>query len=153
MVWFHNHYGYFTSKIAYSWLLLLQIHFGPHIAYWRIIWKLKRLPKIRVFVWRVGHEILPTINKITSIRHGFQKFCPRCGASDETLIHALKECPNARAILTIRGLGNKLLMKDWNNRNNLIFRAKRTTLGTGYRVVMRDEDGFVIGSGEGFKDE
>ncbi|MBA0728999.1 hypothetical protein Golax_022970 [Gossypium laxum] len=24
---------------------------------------------------------------------------------------------------------------------------------TGYGVVMRDEDGFVIGSGEGFKDE
>ncbi|MFQ6636803.1 hypothetical protein Gotur_013240 [Gossypium turneri] len=71
-----------------------------------------------------------------------------------TLIHALKDCPNAKTILTIGGLGNRLLMKNyaccidwledvlrvldkkvaadvfttlwnnWNNHNNYIFRGK-----------------------------
>ncbi|MBA0748046.1 hypothetical protein Gogos_004902 [Gossypium gossypioides] len=154
VVWFHNPSGFYTSRTAYSWLLLRQMGFGPHRAYWRIIWKLNTLLKIRVFTWRVGHEILPTNDKITSIRHGFLKDCPRYSANAETLIHALKDCPNARTILTIGGLDNRLLMKDyaccinwiedvmrvldkkavvdffttlwnsWNNGNNHIFRGK-----------------------------
>ncbi|KAK5842391.1 hypothetical protein PVK06_004741 [Gossypium arboreum] len=80
--------------------------------------------------------------------------CPRCGASVETLIHALKDCPTARAILNLGGLHGKLLDKyylycvdwledvmrildrkvvedfiitlwnNWNNRNNFFFRGK-----------------------------
>ncbi|MBA0753091.1 hypothetical protein Gogos_020938, partial [Gossypium gossypioides] len=85
---------------------------------------------------------------------GFRQDCPRCGAQKETLIHTLKDCPTARTILSIGGLDNKLLVKEydccidwledvmhvlnkkatadfiivlwnsWNNRNNFIFRGK-----------------------------
>ncbi|KAG8474831.1 hypothetical protein CXB51_031546 [Gossypium anomalum] len=127
----------------------------------------------------------------------------------------IKRLPNARTILTIRGLDNRLVMKNyaccidwledvlrvlakkvaadffttlwnnwnnWNNRNNYIFRGKEDearvvwerakTLsnefcihnllnfdaavapnGTGYGMIARDKDGFVIGGGEGFKEE
>ncbi|XP_012448822.1 uncharacterized protein LOC105772009 [Gossypium raimondii] len=103
VVWFHNPSGFYTSKTAYSWLLLRQMGFGPHRAYWKIIWKLNTLLKIHVFTWRVGHEILPTNDKIASIHHGFLKDYTRYSASAETLIHALKDCPNARTILTVGG--------------------------------------------------
>ncbi|MBA0777795.1 hypothetical protein Gotri_005768, partial [Gossypium trilobum] len=46
------------------------------------------------------------------------------------------ECPNARSILMTGGLDNKLLIKE-----------------TGYRMVIRDGDGFVISGGGGFKSE
>ncbi|KAH1063883.1 hypothetical protein J1N35_028870 [Gossypium stocksii] len=122
--------------------------------FWRALWKLNTLPKIRVFTWRVGHELLPTNAKIASIRQGFRQDYPRCGVDKETLIHALKDCSTARAILSVGGLDNKLLIKDyyccidwmedlmrvldkkatadfvttlwnsWNNRNNFIFRGK-----------------------------
>ncbi|MBA0721639.1 hypothetical protein Golax_009160, partial [Gossypium laxum] len=118
------------------------------------LWKLNTLPKICVFTWRVGHELLPTNAKIASIRQGFRQDCPRCGVDKETLIHALKDYSTARAILSIGGLDNKLLIKDyyccidwmedvmrildkkatadfvttlwnsWNNRNKFIFRGK-----------------------------
>ncbi|MBA0585987.1 hypothetical protein Gorai_016743 [Gossypium raimondii] len=78
----------------------------------------------------------------------------QCGKEEETLIHALKDCPQARAILTFGGLDNKLLERDysccidwiedimrtldmnavvdffttlwnsWNNMNNFIFRGQ-----------------------------
>ncbi|MBA0837909.1 hypothetical protein Goarm_010022 [Gossypium armourianum] len=88
---------------AYSWLLLKEIGYGPHRFFWKVIWKLDTLPKIRVFTWRVGHEILPTNSKIATIRQGFDKGCPRCGAETETLLHVLKDCPTSRAVLSIGG--------------------------------------------------
>ncbi|KAH1082270.1 hypothetical protein J1N35_022031 [Gossypium stocksii] len=104
-------------------LLFKNIGFDPHRAYWRIIWKLKLLPNIRVFSWRK---------------------CPRCKANEETLIYALKDCLSARAILTLEGLDNRLiegncsrcinwledvlrvidLKNSWNNRNNFVFKGR-----------------------------
>ncbi|KAA3483881.1 reverse transcriptase [Gossypium australe] len=48
-VWFHNPCGFFSTKSAYSWLILRQIGFDPHRIFWKMIWKLKTLPKVRVF--------------------------------------------------------------------------------------------------------
>ncbi|MBA0787387.1 hypothetical protein Gotri_027388 [Gossypium trilobum] len=107
--WFHNPHGVFSSKSAYSWLILKQIGFGPHRIFWRIIWRLKTLPKIRIFCWRLGHNILPTYEKISSFRSDFNDTCPRCGKDKETLIHALKDCSMARKVLEFGGLDNKLL--------------------------------------------
>ncbi|MBA0554009.1 hypothetical protein Golob_013143 [Gossypium lobatum] len=83
--------------------------FEPHRFYWNTIWKLKTLPKICVFCWTIGHNILPTYANISSIRQNFNKVFPRCGEKEETLIHALKDYPKAQAILTIGGLYNRLL--------------------------------------------
>ncbi|MBA0556145.1 hypothetical protein Golob_026272, partial [Gossypium lobatum] len=82
-------------------------------VFWKIIWKLKTLPKILVFIWRVGHELLPTNVKISSICQDFRKECPRYGTSAETLIHGLKDCPTARAILTLGRLDDRHLNKDY----------------------------------------
>ncbi|MBA0753705.1 hypothetical protein Gogos_005451 [Gossypium gossypioides] len=144
--WFHNPHGYYTSKSAYSWLLLKQIGYGPH------------------------------------------------------------QCPNAREILAVGGLNDKLLdgeYTSWNNKNNFISRGKEeearivserasslskefrihnltnkpilpvtpvemnrvkpqngiikinfdaTIAPTimGYGIIARDWDGFVLGGSEGF---
>ncbi|MBA0670440.1 hypothetical protein Goklo_029296 [Gossypium klotzschianum] len=154
MVWYHNPHGCYTSKSAYSWLLLKEMGYGPHRFLWKALWKLDTLPKIRVFVWRVGHEILPMNCKITSIRQGFDNGCPRYGAETETMLHALKDCPTSKAVLSTRGWSKSFIFKNydhcidwledlmrvldkramadlmttlwncWNNRNNFIFRGK-----------------------------
>lgn len=69
----------------------------------------ENLQKIRIFCWRLGHNILPTYEKISSIRNGFNSSCPRCGQDKETLIHAMKDCPMARAVLVYGGFKNKLI--------------------------------------------
>ncbi|MBA0649769.1 hypothetical protein Goklo_017295 [Gossypium klotzschianum] len=161
--------------------------------------------------------------------------CPRCGAEHETFIHALKYCPTSQTILSIGGLDNSTISKEykccidwledmmrvldkkamanlmttlwnsWNNRNNFIFRGKEDeaqviwdrarTLSQEFRicnlindlllftnpvvkrweiplkgfvkinfvasicdnrvdyvVIARDEEGFVLGGGRGFKE-
>ncbi|KAG8498965.1 hypothetical protein CXB51_005380 [Gossypium anomalum] len=154
IIWFHNTHGCFTSKSAYSWLLLKEMGYGPHRYFWKALWKLDTLPKIRVFTWRVGHEILSINEKIASIRPGFNKGCLRCGAEIETLPHALRDCPTSKAVLSIGGWSRSFISKTydhcidwledlmrvldkramadlmtilwncWNNRNNFIFRGK-----------------------------
>ncbi|KAH1082202.1 hypothetical protein J1N35_021963 [Gossypium stocksii] len=220
--------------MTYSWLLLKQVGIGPHRLFWNMIWNLKTLPKIQVFAWRMGLELLPTKANISSIRQTISRDCTRCGESVENLVHALKDCPTARVILTFRGLDGRLLNKDcsccidwienamrlldkkamadfittlwnsWNNRNNYIFRGKKEaawimwerakTLSqdfrihnmvnklmlpftivikkwekplsdsvkinfnatifndkTGFGVIVRDSDGFVLGGSYGFR--
>ncbi|KAH1082473.1 hypothetical protein J1N35_022234 [Gossypium stocksii] len=127
---------------------------NDRMVFWRVIWKLDTLPKIRVFTWLVGHEILPTKVKIASIHSGLNQGCPRCGAELETLVHALKDCPISKATLMIGGLDSSILTKEydsgidwledmlrildkkamadfmttlwncWNNRDNIVFRGR-----------------------------
>ncbi|KAK5833720.1 uncharacterized protein LOC108475071 [Gossypium arboreum] len=128
--------------------------YGPYRFFWKALWKLHTLPKIRVFTWRAGHEILPTNEKIASIRQDFDKGCPRCGAKIETLLHALKDYPTSHAVLSLGGWSKNTILKKydhcidwledmmrvldkkamadlmailwnyWNNRNNFVFREK-----------------------------
>ncbi|MBA0566934.1 hypothetical protein Golob_011706 [Gossypium lobatum] len=90
--------------------------------------------------------------KISSTRREFNSMCPRCGSAKETLIHALKDCARAKAVLVYGGLNNNLiegnywrcvdwiedvarsldkkalsnfitmLWNIWNSRNNKVFR-------------------------------
>ncbi|MBA0869540.1 hypothetical protein Goshw_029771, partial [Gossypium schwendimanii] len=112
------------------------------------------LPKIKIFSWRVGHNILPTLDNIARICQGINNICPRCNNSEETLIHVMKDCPKTREILVAGGLNNSLLNRSyincidwledafrvldnksaadfltllwnsWNDRNNMVFKGK-----------------------------
>ncbi|KAA3461846.1 reverse transcriptase [Gossypium australe] len=75
--WIQNPHGFYTSKPAYSWLILKKVGFGPHRFLWRAIWKLKMLPKIKIFSWRINHNIFPTFDNVARIRQGFNNICPR----------------------------------------------------------------------------
>ncbi|MBA0844832.1 hypothetical protein Goarm_022539, partial [Gossypium armourianum] len=59
------------------------------------------------------HNILPTHDKISSIRNGVDDICKRCGKERETLIHVMKDCPKARAVLEFFRLSNKFLGGDY----------------------------------------
>ncbi|MBA0596193.1 hypothetical protein Gorai_013024 [Gossypium raimondii] len=107
--------------------------------------------------WKIGHNVFPTYDNIARIRHNFSTTYPRCKNGDETLIHAMKECPKVREIFMIGGLNNRLLsgrnercidwLKDvlrelntkaavdfftllwncWNDRNKMVFQGKDDT--------------------------
>lgn len=112
MVWYHDVTGYYSSKSGYSWLTLRSIGYGPHRVFWRTIWKLRVLSKIRIFIWRVGHDIIPTNVKISQINHAYNVNCPKCENVRETLLHALRDCPKAHAVWTHGGIYNRILAYD-----------------------------------------
>ncbi|MBA0822418.1 hypothetical protein Goarm_019222 [Gossypium armourianum] len=58
----------------------------------------------------IGHELLPTNVKISAIKHIVDPICSRCRDGDETVIHALRDCPKARDVLIAGGFDNRLLI-------------------------------------------
>ncbi|MBA0700675.1 hypothetical protein Goari_027448 [Gossypium aridum] len=133
-------------------MLLNRVGYELHCYFWKFIWKLKILPKILVFAWRIVHGLLPTNAKLSSIKSHVGPVCLRCRNENETLLHALRDYPKAHEVLIAGSLGNLSLtnsydfcidwVKDsmrildkkafedfistlwniWNSRNNAIFR-------------------------------
>ena len=63
---------------------------------WNALWKLKVVPKVRVFWWRVLRGILPDA---MTLKHRHIKEigqCEVCLAMNEDLQHALLTCSHAR---------------------------------------------------------
>ncbi|MBA0599923.1 hypothetical protein Gorai_006123, partial [Gossypium raimondii] len=63
----------------------------------------------------IGHEIIPTNVKISSIKRDDSCRCPRCKVEDETVLFTLRDCPRVREVLVAGGLDNKLLVKQFNS--------------------------------------
>jgi hypothetical protein len=63
---------------------------------WKHLWKLKVMPKIRIFSWRVIKNLLPTAGELHRRHIKEVGNCPLCGHDNETLFHALTECEHAK---------------------------------------------------------
>ncbi|KAL1183027.1 hypothetical protein V6Z11_A02G153800 [Gossypium hirsutum] len=81
--------------------------------------------------------------------------CPRCGLDRENLLHAMRDCPKAKAVLCVdwleavaRTLDKKafsnfitVLWNIWNSRNNKVFQdAEEEATVTWDRVAMLSRD-------------
>jgi hypothetical protein len=53
---------------------------------------------VKNFIWRVSSNILPTNSELTRRKVIHDDHCPICERSQETLCHALWECPSAKAV-------------------------------------------------------
>jgi hypothetical protein len=63
---------------------------------WRMVWKLKVPPKIKVFWWRVLHEFIPS-RQILHRRHIEPiAHCEVCGSDSESMRHVLVDCSIAK---------------------------------------------------------
>ena len=63
---------------------------------WTSLWKLKVVPKVRVFWWRVLRGILPDEATLKHKRIKPLSLCNVCLAKEEDLMHALVSCSHAR---------------------------------------------------------
>jgi hypothetical protein len=63
---------------------------------WTSLWKLKVVPKVRVFWWRVLRGILPDECTLKCRHVKESSRCNICLAMDEDLMHALIKCSHAR---------------------------------------------------------
>ena len=63
---------------------------------WTMLWKLKVLPKVRVFWWRVVRGILPDESMLKHWHIRPISRCNVCLAMDEDLMHALVHCSHAK---------------------------------------------------------
>jgi hypothetical protein len=88
--WAFENDGEYTSKSMYKWLSFRGVS-DPQL---KKIWRLKIPMKIRIFLWQVIHDRLPTREQIL-LRHGpTSGLCPLCDEV-ESVDHLLFNCPVA----------------------------------------------------------
>lgn len=94
--------GTYSAKNAYRWLThTAKESLAPPLAHserWSWIWRLNLPENVKHFVWLVMHDSLPT-NHVRFLQHATgDGSCPRCGASAETITHALRDCTHASTV-------------------------------------------------------
>jgi hypothetical protein len=63
---------------------------------WQIIWKLKVPNKVKIFIWRALHGIIP-LKAILANRHvGTDGGCPICNNAALDMLHMIFKCPMAK---------------------------------------------------------
>ena len=107
LAWAHERSGIYSVKSVYRALLtrkeLAALEEGTvtntsqtEEQMWKKLWKLKVLPKVRVFWWRVIRRILPDECTLRYRQSKPISRCNVCHAMDEDLMHALIHCSHAK---------------------------------------------------------
>ncbi|KAM6574232.1 hypothetical protein CsatA_022559 [Cannabis sativa] len=78
--------------------------------WWTKFWKLKLPSKLRIFVWKVFHNVLPVATELHRKHIADTPFCPLCKMQQETINHALFLCTRAKEVwhLSLLNLNFKL---------------------------------------------
>lgn len=94
-LWLKSHKGKLSVKSAYKELL---DHSEPNDSdqVKSKIWKSKIHDRLKMFLWRMASDILPTKEKLTSFFPAMDLKCPLCDASPESSLHLFVYCHVAR---------------------------------------------------------
>ncbi|PRQ16242.1 putative ribonuclease H-like domain, reverse transcriptase zinc-binding domain-containing protein [Rosa chinensis] len=161
-VWHYTKNGTYTVKSGYQLAQTLRIRGAGQEGsstnqldlVWQVMWKLKIPEGVKVFLWRVIHEILPTALLLQRRHLLASSVCSRCQGEEETILHAFWSCSKARevwkltpfksavgrghyenfkdmfrfatSVLTLNELGLVILIcrRIWQARNDAIFNHK-----------------------------
>jgi hypothetical protein len=78
--------------------------------WWRVLWKLKVPPKVRIFWWRVIRNFLPSNAELKRRDVSHESHYAACGHQSEDLFHVIVECPWAKRLwLEVKKLTGKKL--------------------------------------------
>ncbi|CAN0887225.1 hypothetical protein LINGRAHAP2_LOCUS15567, partial [Linum grandiflorum] len=78
-----------------------NIKFGPallHSSDWTKLWSLPIQPKLKFFMWKVFHDVLPIKEALQQRSVVIDALCPVCGIREESLFHLFFECIVARQL-------------------------------------------------------
>ncbi|XVE67054.1 hypothetical protein DITRI_Ditri08aG0129300 [Diplodiscus trichospermus] len=102
MVWRYSKDGNFSAKSGYHIQMAESSIESPADdrgkRYWQMLWRTKVPNKVRIFGWRLFHDILPTNGNLCKRKIIGSPICQRCREEDETALHAIKECKEADEI-------------------------------------------------------
>ncbi|XVF29969.1 hypothetical protein REPUB_Repub16aG0017000 [Reevesia pubescens] len=107
LVWHFDNKGVYTVKSGYKLLCLSQhqeqnasltLNIRGDKEMWDRVWYSDVPTKLRVFMWKVQHDILPVLTNLAKKRVPVDVFCPRCKQAEETVAHALRDCLLAQEV-------------------------------------------------------
>ncbi|CAN0907795.1 hypothetical protein LINGRAHAP2_LOCUS24991 [Linum grandiflorum] len=65
---------------------------------WARLWSLNIQPKLRFFLWKIVHGILPTFDALQSRHLDVPSLCPVCNGADESITHLFISCVVAKQL-------------------------------------------------------
>ncbi|KAM2126642.1 hypothetical protein ACFX1R_006637 [Malus domestica] len=105
LIWPHTRNGAYSVKSGYNLSYIPRARElvlcrgksqSSHQAgtdYWKMLWSIKSLPKIKLFLWRVSTNCLPTMIALFNRRVVQNPLCPLCKEFPELTEHVLFLCP------------------------------------------------------------
>lgn len=105
IVWRDNKDDEYTVKTAYRTRRCKMQQTDPNKASfsditdgrgWKKVWKLKIMPRIKHFIWRIMNKAVATNEALFRRKCAPNHFCPVCETEVETIEHALMLCPWAK---------------------------------------------------------
>uniref|UniRef100_A0A2N9HGL8 Reverse transcriptase domain-containing protein n=1 Tax=Fagus sylvatica TaxID=28930 RepID=A0A2N9HGL8_FAGSY len=97
LVWTMEESGKFTVKSAAS-MLIPSDHQASTDPTWAKLWKFKIHERLKIFLWRLGSNTLPTLTNLAS-RFGMGSLlCPLCHLEDESYSHLFLNCSKVKPI-------------------------------------------------------
>ena len=103
LIWHYDKKGYYSVKSGYQVAMRLKFPEDPSCSnhdqnLWRFIWKLAIPEKVKIFLWRAAHDLLPTAENLWKKKVLQEPMCQSCYCHVETVSHALVERNRARKI-------------------------------------------------------
>ena len=86
-------YKIWASSIAAKFRHSPSSSFSEHSDLWRLIWNIKSLPKVKMFLWQCNFKALPVKWHLWRRKCCASSCCPVCGLEPETIEHMLLLCP------------------------------------------------------------
>lgn len=105
LVWRGDNTGTYTAKSGYRWLITeggTRIHNELPTNFFTKLWELQVPCKIRIFMWRIANNYLPTLHNLKARQLAVNPLCPVCISEEESVDHLFRECSFTQQVL--RGL-------------------------------------------------
>ncbi|KAF7842625.1 hypothetical protein G2W53_004923 [Senna tora] len=94
--WDHEADGVFSVRSAYK--AICGNNMMNNKSMWKKVWRSPVPERIRMFMWLLGHGKILT-NSHRKHRHmTSDDTCPRCGRAEETILHAIRDCEDIKAL-------------------------------------------------------
>ena len=89
--------GKFSVKLAY-WLNRYSSPSQHQDRVRRLIWKSRIYERLKMLLWRIAIDCLPTRSKIGKFVDLSEIYCPLCSCNDESALHLFSNCSMARGL-------------------------------------------------------
>ena len=93
LMWILDPKGRFFVKSAYKEAIAHEPGPNPSQGLWKKLWKARLPERIKMLLWRIGSNSIPTkVNLSTRLKH-VDPTCPLCKSGTEPSLHLFFECP------------------------------------------------------------
>ncbi|OMO80722.1 reverse transcriptase [Corchorus capsularis] len=105
LIWNHSVDGHYTIRSGYHVarrILGKEVaEVGARSVMWRLIWGANVVPKVKFFMWRLIHGILPTKSQLQSRGIPIDQSCLVCGGVEYNLYHVFFDCVFSKTVWDI----------------------------------------------------